>query len=37
MRTFDIPNYYKSSFISTIKNSRKDNDPRKKRLCPHST
>ena len=34
MRTFDIPNYYKSSFISTIKNSRKDNDPRKKDFSP---
>lgn len=34
MRTFDIPNYYKSSFISTIKNSRKDSDPRKKDFTP---
>lgn len=34
MRTFDIPNYYKSSFISIIKNSRKDNDPRKKDFSP---
>ena len=34
MRTFDIPNYYKSSFISTIKNLRKDNDPRKKDFTP---
>lgn len=34
MRTFDIPIYYKSSFISTIKNSRKDNDPRKKDFTP---
>ncbi len=34
MRTFEIPNYYKSSFISTIKNSRKDSDPRKKDFTP---
>lgn len=34
MKTFDIPNYYKSSFISTIKNLRKDNDPRKKDFTP---
>lgn len=34
MRTFDIPNYYKSSFISIIKNSRKDSDPRKKDFSP---
>lgn len=34
MRTFDIPGYYKSSFISTIKNSRKDHDPRKKDFSP---
>ncbi|MCB9174195.1 MAG: 4-hydroxy-3-methylbut-2-enyl diphosphate reductase [Flavobacteriales bacterium] len=34
MRTFDIPDYYKSSFISTIKNSRKDSDPRKKDFTP---
>ena len=34
MKTFDNPNYYKSSFISTIKNSRKDNDPRKKDFTP---
>lgn len=34
MRTFDIPNYYKSSFISTIKNLRKENDPRKKDFTP---
>ena len=34
MRTFDIPNYYKSSFISTIKNLRKDHDPRKKDFSP---
>jgi len=34
MRTFDIPNYYKSSFISTIKNLRKEVDPKKKSLSP---
>jgi len=34
MRSFDIPTYYKSSFISTIKNLRKDKDPRKKDFTP---
>jgi len=34
MRNFDIPEYYKSSFISTIKNLRKDIDPRKKDFSP---
>ena len=34
MRSFDIPTYYKSSFISTIKNLRKENDPRKKDFSP---
>ncbi len=34
MKNFDIPDYYKSSFISTIKGLRKDNDPRKKDFTP---
>lgn len=34
MKTFDIPNFYKSSFISTIKNLRKENDPKKKSFSP---
>lgn len=34
MKTFDIPTYYRSSFISTIKNLRKDTDPRKKDFSP---
>jgi len=34
MKKFDIPSYYKSSFISTIKELRKDNDPRKKDFSP---
>lgn len=34
MRSFDIPSYYKSSYISTIKNLRKENDPRKKDFSP---
>ncbi|HKI79556.1 MAG TPA: hypothetical protein VKA26_13525, partial [Ignavibacteriaceae bacterium] len=34
MKNFDIPQYYKSSIISKIKNSRKDNDPRKKDFSP---
>lgn len=34
MRAFDIPNYYRSSFISTIKNLRKDTDSRKKDFTP---
>ncbi len=29
MRSFDIPTYYKSSFISKLKDLRKKNDPRK--------
>ena len=29
MRSFDIPTYYRSSFISEIKDLRKKNDPRK--------
>src|SRR5680860_1358949 len=34
MRAFDIPLYYRSSFISTIKNIRKDADSRKKDFTP---
>jgi len=34
MKNFDIPNYYKSSFISTIKELRKVTDPRKKDFSP---
>lgn len=34
MKSFDIPTYYKSSFISTIKNLRKETDPRKKDFSP---
>jgi len=34
MRNFEIPSYYKSSYISVIKNLRKDNDPRKKDFSP---
>lgn len=34
MKQFDIPTTYKSSFISTIKKSRKDADPRKKDFTP---
>jgi 4-hydroxy-3-methylbut-2-enyl diphosphate reductase len=34
MRQFDIPSFYKSSFISRIKNSRKINDPKKKDFTP---
>ncbi|MCB9334690.1 MAG: 4-hydroxy-3-methylbut-2-enyl diphosphate reductase [Flavobacteriales bacterium] len=34
MKSFDIPTYYRSSFISTIKNSRKEIDPRKKDFSP---
>jgi 4-hydroxy-3-methylbut-2-enyl diphosphate reductase len=34
MKTFEIPTYYRSSFISTIKNLRKDSDPRKKDFSP---
>jgi len=34
MKNFDIPNYYKSSFISTIKDLRKVTDPRKKDFSP---
>ena len=34
MKQFDVPQFYKSSFISTIKNSRKSSDPRKKDFSP---
>lgn len=34
MKSFDIPTYYRSSFISTIKNLRKETDPRKKDFTP---
>jgi 4-hydroxy-3-methylbut-2-enyl diphosphate reductase len=34
MKSFDIPTYYRSSFISEIKNKRKDTDPRKKDFSP---
>lgn len=34
MKTFDIPTYYRSSFISIIKNLRKETDPRKKDFSP---
>ncbi len=34
MKNFDIPTYYRSSFISTIKELRKNTDPRKKDFTP---
>jgi 4-hydroxy-3-methylbut-2-en-1-yl diphosphate reductase len=34
MKKFIIPEYYKSSFISTIKEARKQTDPRKKDFTP---
>ena len=34
MRNFNIPNIYRSSFITRIKNARKDSDPRKKDFTP---
>jgi len=34
MKTFDIPQFYRSSFITEIKNSRKSFDPRKKNYNP---
>jgi len=34
MKQFDIPQFYRSSFITRIKNSRKDDDPRKKDYSP---
>ncbi|UCH66551.1 MAG: 4-hydroxy-3-methylbut-2-enyl diphosphate reductase [Ignavibacterium sp.] len=34
MKTFDIPQFYRSSFITEIKHSRKVDDPRKKDYTP---
>lgn len=34
MKKFDIPQFYRSSFITKIKNARKDLDPRKKDFSP---
>ena len=34
MKNFNIPNIYRSSFITQIKNVRKDSDPRKKDFTP---
>jgi len=34
MKKFEIPNIYRSSFITRIKNARKDFDPRKKDFTP---
>lgn len=34
MKKFEIPHFYRSSFITRIKNSRKDLDPRKKDFTP---
>lgn len=34
MKKFEIPHFYKSSFITRIKNTRKDLDPRKKDFTP---
>jgi 4-hydroxy-3-methylbut-2-en-1-yl diphosphate reductase len=34
MKNFDIPEVYRSSFISHIKNLRRDSDPRKKDFSP---
>ncbi len=34
MKSFNIPGVYRSSFITRIKNSRKDSDPRKKDFTP---
>jgi 4-hydroxy-3-methylbut-2-enyl diphosphate reductase len=34
MKKFDIPHFYKSSFITRIKSARKDFDPRKKDFTP---
>lgn len=34
MKNFNIPNIYRSSFITKIKNARKDFDPRKKDFTP---
>lgn len=34
MKKFDVPQFYRSSFITKIKNTRKDLDPRKKDFSP---
>ncbi|NWG29458.1 MAG: 4-hydroxy-3-methylbut-2-enyl diphosphate reductase [Ignavibacteriaceae bacterium] len=34
MKKFEIPHFYKSSFITRLKNERKDLDPRKKDFTP---
>lgn len=34
MKKFDVPSFYKSSFVSKIKDMRKDLDPRKKDYLP---
>jgi 4-hydroxy-3-methylbut-2-enyl diphosphate reductase len=34
MKTFDIPEFYRSPVITAIKNNRKVNDPRKKDFSP---
>jgi 4-hydroxy-3-methylbut-2-enyl diphosphate reductase len=34
MKSFDIPQFYRSSFITEIKHSRKSDDPRKKDYTP---
>lgn len=34
MKKFEIPSFYRSSFITRIKNTRKDLDPRKKDFTP---
>lgn len=34
MKNFNIPGFYRSSFITRIKNYRKDSDPRKKDFTP---
>ncbi|MCJ7554497.1 MAG: 4-hydroxy-3-methylbut-2-enyl diphosphate reductase, partial [Ignavibacteriaceae bacterium] len=34
MKKFDIPHFYRSSFITRIKNARKDFDPQKKDFAP---
>ena len=34
MKKFEIPSFYRSSFITRIKNTRKDLDPRKKDFSP---
>ena len=34
MKKFEIPSFYRSSFITRIKNARKDLDPRKKDFSP---